>query len=116
MDEMLQGVLYTFYPDRIHHEERIVEFSKRSLPFVRNVVNKTFIAEGYLEEITVPKKGKKYNYFRLTEKGKEQVNYIHAKREGMRKRIAELIAAGMDRIDAAMQVAQENVETDKPTT
>lgn len=116
MEELHKKVLYAFYPDRIHHFDDVVQIAKVSLPFVRNTINKNFVPEGYVEEIAVPRPGKSHNYFRLTEKGRAEVIRIHAKRESMRIRIADLVEGGMDRTQAAMLVAAESIETDIPTS
>lgn len=116
MDELPKRVLYAFYPDRFLTMEQVVLASRTSLPFVRNTINKLLIAEGYVEEVIVPKAGRKHNYFHLTTKGKTAAIQVHTEREWLRLRITELIAGGLDRVEAAMQAAGESVETDKLTS
>lgn len=110
MDELPKTVLYAFYEDRILQYDQIMDISGRQLPFVRNTVNKLLIPEGYVEEITVPRPGKKHDYFRLTSKGRIAVKQIHIKREWMRTRMDELVTSGMSITDAAVKVATESVE------
>lgn len=116
MDELPKKVLYTFYPDRILQFDVIVVKSGTSLPFVRNTINKLFVPEGYVEEISVPKPGQKHDYFRLTDKGRSAVTQIHAEREWIRSRIAQLMTEGMSPGEAAMQAAVESVKMDKLTS
>lgn len=110
MDEYPKRVLYAFHPDRILQYEQIVTLSRTSLPFVRNTINKSFIPEGYVEEINVPRPGKKHDYFRLTDRGRIAVSQIHMKREWMSNRLTELVSGGMTQTEAAIQVAVESVE------
>lgn len=116
MDELPKRVLYTFYPDRILKYDQIVERSNTSLPYVRNVINKEFVPDGYVEEIQVPKPGKRHDYFRLTNLGKVAVAQIHSEREWLRARMTELMATGMTPAQAAVQVAVESIKTDKLTS
>lgn len=116
MDELPKSVLYAFYPDRFLQYEQIVNISGRSLPFVRTTINKYFVPDGYVEEINVPKPGKKHDYFRLTAKGRVAVGQIHTERQWLRNRIAELMADGAPALEAAQQAAAESVETDKLTS
>lgn len=110
MDELPKRVLYAFYEDRILQYEQIVAMSGTSLPYVRNTINKFFIPEGYVEEITVPRPGKKHDYFRLTDRGRIAVKQIHVRREWMSTRMNELVTSGMTLAEAAVKVATECVE------
>lgn len=116
VDELPKRVLYAFYPDKFRTFEQIVSTSGVSLPFVRNTINKSFIPDGYVEEVLVTKKGQKHNYFHLTAKGKIAVAQIHSERQWLRERFAELLASGLTPAEAAMQAAAESVETDKLTS
>lgn len=116
MDELPKRVLYAFYPDRFLTMEQAVERSRTSLPFVRNTINKLLVADGYVEEIVVPKAGQKHNYFHLTQKGKIAAAQVHTEREWLRKRIDQLRAEGLDLAQAAVRAAVESIKTDKLTS
>lgn len=116
MDQLPKKVLYAFYPDRILRYDQVVTRASVSLPYARNVINKEFIQDGYVEEIPVPRAGKKHDYFRLTAKGKVAVAQIHNEREWLRARITMLVASGMKPAEAAMQAAVESIKTDKLTS
>lgn len=106
MDALPQKVLYSFYPDRILTFEQVVKASKLSLPFVRNTINREFVRDGLIEEVFIDAPG---NHFKLTIKGFQEVVKIHAYREAMRNRLAELVASGKRPHEAAMIVAREAV-------
>lgn len=108
MDALPQKVLYSFYPDRILTFEQVVKASKLSLPFVRNTINREFVRDGLIEEVFIDAPG---NHFKLTVKGYAEVVKIHASREAMRLRIAELISSGKRVHEAAKIAACEAVET-----
>lgn len=116
MDELPKRVLYAFHGDRILRFDQIVEISGVMLPFVRKTINQEFIPNGFVEEIHVPKPGQKYDYFRLTDRGRLAVDQIHAERRWLLDRIAQLVAEGKTPAEAATQAVVESVKMDKLTS
>lgn len=108
MDVLPQKVLYAFHPDKIRSFEEVVRLSKLSLPYVRNIINREFVRDGLIEEVHISAPG---TYFKLTVKGYEEVVKIHAKRQAMERRYAELISSGTRPAEAAKILACESVET-----
>lgn len=111
MEERTLKILDTFYPDRIHHNRRIANRANVDIKDV-GYVTKELVKHGYLEEVVVPKTkgyewgGKSYNHYRLTQKGKLLVYKRQARKANIRTTYSQLVAKGVDPIEAAVKAAE----------